>query len=436
MGPPGEISYHITSLGCSKNLVDSERIHGGLGSRGLAAAARAEDADILIINTCGFIEDAKKESIDSIFQALSLKGPRSRRGSHPPRKIVVTGCLSQRYARALREDIPEIDFLYGVVDDGFFPALFAALGMPYSRRGPVRMPLVPAAYRYIKISEGCSNRCSYCAIPSIRGPRVSFSPAAVLAGARSAAADGAKELIVVAQDVASYRHGRTTLSGLVRRMGRIEGVEWVRLMYCHPDHVDDSLIDLVARDDRVVKYMDIPFQHSSGRILRSMGRRGDASAHLGLIERLRARVPGIRIRSTFMVGYPGETEKEFAGLLEFVRDSGIDRAGCFMYSREEGTAAALLPGRVPRAVKLERYRKFMRLQRGISARKLASMVGATVRVLVEGKIDRRTWMGRTEFDAPEVDGIFYLTARGAACNSIVMARVVDSSDYDLHGVPA
>lgn len=436
MGPPGEISYHITSLGCSKNLVDSERIHGELGSRGLAAAASAGDADIVIVNTCGFIEDAKKESIDSIFSAISLKRPRSRRGPLAHKKIVVTGCLSQRYARALREDIPEIDFLYGIVDDGFVPALFAALGMRYGRGRPVKKPLAPAAYRYIKISEGCSNRCSYCAIPSIRGPRVSFRPAAILSDARSAAAAGARELIIVAQDIASYRYGRTTLSGLVGRMSRIEGVEWVRLLYCHPDHVDDSLIDLVARNDRVVKYMDIPFQHSSGRILRSMGRRGDASAHMRLIEKLRTRVPGIRIRSTFMVGYPGETGKEFAGLLEFVRNSGIDRAGCFMYSREEGTAAALLPGRVPAAVKLERYRTFMRLQRGISARRLASMVGATVRVLVEAKIDGRTWMGRTEFDAPEVDGIFYLTAGSAACNSIVMARVVDSSDYDLYGVPA
>ena len=432
-----DISFHIVSLGCSKNLVDSERVNGEMRSLGFQPAASPEEAGILIINTCGFIEDAKRESIGAILDAAGLLE------NQPPglgRRLAVAGCLSGRYEREIAAEIPEIDFVYGVIDDGFVPGLCAALGIEAGPRGRGRfrkLPLVEGmAYRYIKIAEGCSNNCSYCAIPLIRGPLVSFDPRSVLEDARRAIDDGARELVIVAQDIASYRYGRTGLAGLVDRIAEIPGVEWIRLMYCHPDHIDEAIIDLLRNNDRVVKYIDIPFQHASPAILSSMGRSGGPASYLALVDRLRERVDGIRIRSTFMVGYPGETGAEFANLRRFLEKAALDRVGAFIFSPEEGTRAADLGPMVALSVARRRHSSLMKLQRRISAERLGRMVGETVRVLLEERIDEKTWAGRTEYDAPEVDGIFYLTGAGLSINSIVKARVTDSTEYDASGVPA
>ncbi|MBN1531701.1 MAG: 30S ribosomal protein S12 methylthiotransferase RimO [Spirochaetes bacterium] len=429
MQEPQSLSFAIISLGCSKNLVDSERVNGDMIAAGFVPAESTESADIVIINTCGFITPAKEESIGMILDAAGAEGER---------RVAVMGCLSQRYGDELTREMPEIDFIYGIPDGAFVRRLCDALGVaPPKRFRGRRTPLVAGlSYSFLKISEGCSNRCSYCAIPLIRGGRRPFPPGEILREARDALAGGAVELDLVAQDTASYRYGETRLPELVASLSRLRGLRWLRLLYCHPDHLSGPIIRSIAGNRRVVKYIDIPFQHASGRILRSMGRRGDAERHLALIARLRRDVPGIRIRSTFMVGYPGESDRDFAELMAFMREARIDRAGAFIYSPEEGTAAAGMGGQVPEGVKRARFRRLMTLQRRISERSLESMIGSTVRVLVEERLDAKTFIGRSEYDAPEVDGIFYLTARDAAIKSIVRARVTGAAEYDLYGEPA
>ncbi|MBN2160648.1 MAG: 30S ribosomal protein S12 methylthiotransferase RimO [Spirochaetes bacterium] len=438
-----DISFSIISLGCAKNLVDSERLNGALISAGYAMADSVEEADIIIVNTCGFITEAKEESIGVIFDALDRqssvgKNMKPLRGGPGAgdfgRRVAVVGCLSQRYRDALAAEIPEIDFLYGLPDDAFVGEMGSRFRVSASPAQPRREPLVPGlSYSYIKISEGCSNNCSYCAIPLIRGPHVSVPPELVLEEARAAARLGAQELVIVAQDISAYRFGEVDLGGLVAMLGRVEGVEWIRLMYCHPDHCDDNVIGILKGGERVVPYIDLPFQHASASILRSMGRRGDAASYRALVERLRAAVPGVRIRSTFMVGYPGETDADFDELERFLENARLDRVGAFVYSAEEGTRSFDLGDTVPARVKRERHRRLMALQREISAARLAGMIGSEVRVLVEERIDEATWAGRTEYDAPEVDGIFYLTGMDVRINSIVRARVTGSTEHDLMG---
>jgi ribosomal protein S12 methylthiotransferase len=443
---PDTISYHIVSLGCSKNLVDSERINGGMAAAGFRASETAESADIIIINTCGFIEDAKRESIDAILQAADLKdditacteGSPVRAGTRMfTRKLAVVGCLSERYREDLAKDMPEIDFLYGVVDDGLVPSLSRAMGIRPAAGSGRKRPLEEGLpYRYIKISEGCSNLCSYCAIPLIRGPHVPFHPDAILDDVKAAVDDGAKEIIVVAQDTAAYRHGRTVLADLVHRMALVSGIDWIRIMYCHPDHIDRSLIELVRDCPAVVKYLDIPFQHANREILASMGRKGDPESYLALVETLRGEIPSIRIRSTFLTGYPGEGEREHRELADFLKRARLDRVGFFTFSPEEGTPAAGMGAQVARKTGRSRYRSLMRIQKNISLERMGALVGTTLRVMVEERIDEHTWCGRSEYDAPEVDGVFYLTADFAGVNTIVSAKVTDSLEYDLIGVPA
>lgn len=442
----GSLSYHIISLGCSKNLVDSEKLNGEMSSAGFRFSDDPASSDILIINTCGFIEDAKKESIGVILDAaaaFSAGGEkRSARVSDSGvaaapfgRKLAVTGCLSERYPRELGRDIPEIDFLYGVLDGGFVASFCREFGIRATRPRRVQSPLAPGtASAYIKIAEGCSNNCSYCAIPLIRGAHRSYPVKQVLADAKAAAARGALEANIVAQDIAAYRHGRLRLPGLVRKIAAVEGIRWIRLLYCHPDHLDDKVMELVRDERKVVRYLDIPFQHASTKLLRSMGRKGDAKAYLRLLEKIRMMVPGIHIRSTFMTGYPGESDADFKALMEFIREAKLERVGCFAYSREEGTRAFRMGDTVPGRTKRARVRKLMETQQRISREKMRAMVGQSVEVLVEEHLGGDQWLGRSEFDAPEVDGIFFLTAKGASLNTIVRAEVTDAVEYDLIGV--
>lgn len=441
------LTCRIISLGCSKNQVDAERLNGFLFSAGFREALSEDDADILIVNTCGFIEDAKRESIEVVLDALEAQ--KSRPGSprpyirrslltreifHP--RLAVVGCLCQRYPEALRSDIPEADFIYGLIDDNLLREMCGAFQIRCERgESKTRRPLVHnLPYDYIKIAEGCSNNCSYCAIPLIRGPLKPATPASILKDAKEAVDRGAVELNLIAQDITSYSHGGRGLAHLVRRISAIPGVEWVRLLYCHPDHLDESVIREMRDNPRVVRYLDLPFQHASVALLRSMGRKGSFESYRALIEEARREIPGLRIRSTFMVGYPGEGKEEFAELLRFVKTMKLDRVGCFIYSPEEGTRASSLPDITPLKEKRSRYRRLMTIQRNISKKMLADMVGSEVRVLIDERIDRQTWAGRTEFDAPEVDGIFYLTAKNVSLNTIVKAKVTDSFEYDLTGV--
>ena len=422
-----DISFYIISLGCSKNLVDSEKINAHMINAGYKASETSEETDIIIINTCGFIKPAKEESIDVILDSVDL---------NENVRTVVTGCLSQRYFNEISKDMPEIDFLYGLPDDNFVKELSTKFNIKISdnEKKIIRKPLVDfIPFVYLKISEGCSNNCSYCAIPLIRGPHKSYSREKILSEAEAAADAGAKEIIVIAQDITRYSDENTGLVELVEEISLIKSIQWIRLLYCHPDHISDDIIKLIKNNRKVVRYIDIPFQHISKKILKTMGRKGDFETYYNLVKKLRNDIPGIKIRSTFMLGYPGEDDNDFETVLDFINKTELDRVGGFLFSREENTRAYDFENQVPEKVKNERYKIFMNNQQKISKKKLEQMIGENVEVLVEEKVDQYNYIGRSEFDAPEVDGIFYLTAKDVKINSIVKAKVTDAIDYDLIG---
>ena len=440
-----ELSFYIISLGCSKNLVDSERINGEMVSAGFIPAETSENSDIIIINTCGFIQPAKEESIEVILDAVSIKESgasgskhfRHGNGEHRSfsRKVVVTGCLSKRYFNEILSEIPEIDFLYGIPDEKFVSVMSNEFNIKTGSITVKRKKLYNSyPYSYIKISDGCSNNCSYCAIPLIRGPHSPISAEKILKDAEAEVAGGSLELNIIAQDIAVYKWGEINLSSLINKMSGIARLRWIRLLYCHPDHITDDIINLIAGNEKVVPYIDIPFQHVSKSILKSMGRDGNINKYFDLLSRLREKIPGITVRSTFMIGYPGEGEDEFRELVHFVKTARLDKVGCFIYSPEEGTAAAGLPDTVSIDEKNRRLDQLMRVQADISREILDDKIGLELDVLVEEKIDDNTYIGRTESDAPEVDGVFYLTAGENRINDIVRAHVTDSVEYDLIGV--
>jgi ribosomal protein S12 methylthiotransferase len=439
-----DLAFYLISLGCSKNLVDSERINGEMLSAGFTPAEASENSDIIIINTCGFIQDAKEESIEVILDAISIKDSGIsesgffNHGEGKPlfdRKVVVTGCLTKRYFDDIKKEIPEIDFLYGIPDEKFVPEMCAEFEIEIGSISRMRKKLYNTyPYSYIKISDGCSNNCSYCAIPLIRGPHMAFPAENIIKDAEAEVAAGALELNIIAQDIAVYQWGEINLPALVNEISNIEKLRWIRLLYCHPDHITDEIIDLIAENKKVVPYIDIPFQHISRSILKSMGRDGDAETYLELIAKLRKRVPGITIRSTFMIGYPGAGEKEFQELISFIKAARLDKVGCFTYSPEEGTDASNLPDLISAEEKSRRLDELMTLQAEISREKLNEKIGLELDILVEEKLDDKTYIGRTQFDAPEVDGVFYLTADENRVNNIVRVRVTDSFEHDLIGV--
>ncbi|MFW5808415.1 MAG: 30S ribosomal protein S12 methylthiotransferase RimO [Spirochaetota bacterium] len=431
MIPASDLSYYIISLGCSKNQTDSERLNGGLLSAGFTHAPAAEDADIVIVNTCGFIEDAKAESIDVILDAADLSdGP----SVFPDgRKLVVTGCLSQRYREDLQREMKEIDLVYGITDENLVPEICERFGIRSKRAVFSRELLLPSPFEYIKIAEGCSNNCSYCAIPLIRGSHISAPVDEVLRDAQTALGRGARELVIIAQDIAAYSHNGEDLYSLVSRIASSDGDFWIRLLYCHPDRIDERIQDIFTDIPKVVPYIDVPLQHVDRDILASMNRRGDYDTYKNLIRGLRERVPGIAVRSTFMVGYPGETDEKFEKLMRFVLEVPLDRGGVFRYSPEEGTKAYGL-GDVPdEETVVQRYNRLTQaMEEGFRTR-LSSRIGSRVRVLVEEQTGEAEWIGRSVYDAPEVDGVFYLTGGETLINSIVDATVTDTLEFDLAG---
>jgi ribosomal protein S12 methylthiotransferase len=436
--PSSEISFYIISLGCSKNQSDSETVKGAMLSAGYQYSDSAENSDIIIINTCGFIKPAKEESISEILSAVDLKdinyNGKTKTGFS--KKITVFGCLANRYIEEIKKDIPEIDFLYSLYDENFIKKMSESFSVIINEKlSYERSPLEPGlSYSYIKISDGCSNKCSYCAIPLIRGNFNPYPPEKIYADAENSVKKGVKELVIVAQDTALYKYKETTLPDLINKISEIAGVEWIRILYCHPDHIQDDLIALIKTNKKVLKYLDIPFQHANGKILKKMGRKGNALIYGELIKKIRYEIPEIRIRSTFMTGFPGETDEDFDELLDFLKSSELDRVGAFSYSKEENTAAYTFKNTVPEKIKKKRLDSLMKLQKKISLKKLESMIGNEVNIIIEEKLDDMTYLCRTEFDAPDVDGFFYLTTSDKVeINSIRRARVTDAVEYDLIG---
>ena len=434
----------MVSLGCAKNQVDGEVLMASLKNAGFLTVDDAALADIAIVNTCGFIESAKRESIEEILELAALK----KEGKI--KKLVITGCLSERYQKEMHQELPEADAVLGIGANGDIAPLLTKMmeentyveSFPDKSRMPLcgdRELTTPSYFAYVKIAEGCDNRCSYCAIPLIRGGYRSRTMESIEAECKSLVANGAKELVLIAQDTSRYGidlYGEYSLAKLMRRLCRIDGLRWLRVLYCYPDSITDELLDTMAREEKIVKYIDLPLQHASGPILKAMNRRGDRQSLTALMNKIRERVPGVVLRTTLITGFPGETEEDFTELAEFVKDVKFQRLGCFAYSQEEGTPAAELPGQLDEEVKAHRAELIMDRQMEIMERQGMELIGKTLEVLVEG-YDRyaECWFGRSWRDAPDVDGKIFFTTGGKRprLGSFVQVRVEDCMDCDLTG---
>ena len=423
---------NIITLGCSKNTVDSEHLMAQLAAAGYVVVFDSErtDADVVVINTCGFIGDAKQESIEMILSAVAAK----QEGRIE--RLFVIGCLSERYADELRAEIPEVDEYFGVKD---WADIVKALGGEYSQElSTERVLSTPKHYAYLKISEGCNWMCGYCAIPLIRGKHVSVPMEDVLKEARSLAAKGVKELMVIAQDTTYYGidlYGKRRLADLLSELCRVEGIEWIRLHYAYPAAFPEDVIEVMAREPKICKYLDIPFQHISDNILSAMKRRHDKAEALELIKRLRKAIPDIALRTTLLVGYPGETEQDQAELEEFVREVRFDRLGVFPYSEEEGTYSAReLRDDVPDDVKELRAARVMQIQEQISLENNLQRVGRTMRVIVDSR-QGDYYVARSEYDSPEVDQeiLIPVELRQLRKGGFYEVKITGAEDYDLYG---
>ena len=437
------VKVGMISLGCAKNQVDGEVFMASLKAAGYELVDDVAMADVAIVNTCGFIESAKKESIDEILELALLK----KEGRI--KKLVATGCMAERYQREMRKEIPELDGVLGIganadpaaylrrlLDEGSVEAFPPKDKLPLCGERELTTPSWSA---YLKIAEGCGNRCSYCAIPLIRGGYRSRPMEDIEAEARALVADGAKELVLIAQDTTRYGidlYGAYSLAELLRRLCQIEDLRWLRVLYCYPDAITDGLLEVMAQEEKVLPYIDLPLQHCSGKILRAMNRRGDRDSLAALIEKIRAKVPGVVLRTTLITGFPGETEEDFTELAEFVKETGFDWLGCFRYSQEEDTPAAELPDQVDQEEKERRAEIIMDTQIDSMDRKCQGYVGQTLEVLVEG-FDRyaECWFGRSYRNAPDVDGKVFFTTNGRrpALGHFVQVEIEDWMNGDLTG---
>jgi ribosomal protein S12 methylthiotransferase len=443
--PAPKARVHFRSLGCPKNQLDSEVMLGSLALAGYAIAEQLDDADVAVVNTCSFIESAREESVEAILEVAD------RRQAGRLRGLVVTGCLPQRYGAELAKELPEVDAFVGtgrfqdiaaILDDalaGRSRGVYVEAGRThlYDERDP-RLPIGPRHTAYVKIAEGCNRPCAFCAIPGIRGRFQSRRLESVVAEARQLAAAGARELNLVAQDSTAWGHdlpGRPTLAALLRALDEVEGIDWIRLLYVYPTAVTDELIEALAGGRRVLPYVDVPLQHASDAMLRAMKRGATAAKQRELIACLRARIPGLTLRTTFIVGFPGETDADFEELCEFVRQARFDRVGVFRYSDEEGTAAAAYPDKVARAVARARHRRLMAIQRAVMAEKLGALVGSEATVLVD-EAGARIARGRLASQAPEIDGAVLLRGE-TKTGELVRARITGvRGGVDLEGALA
>lgn len=423
-------AVNIITLGCSKNLYDSETLAGQLEKQGREVSHEGH-GNIVVVNTCGFIGDAKEQSVNAILEQVERK----RRGEID--RLYVSGCLSQRYMDELRVELPEVDGFYGVND---MKAILAVLGADYKKElAGERLLSTPQHYAYLKISEGCDRACSYCAIPLIRGKHISRPVEELIEEARILASKGVKELILIAQDLTYYGmdlYGRRRLSDLVRGIAEVDGIEWIRLHYAYPNGFPEDVLEVMASEPKVCKYLDIPLQHISDRILKSMKRSSTKEQINALLDKIREKVPGVALRTTLIVGYPGETPEEFEELKAWVQEQRFDRMGCFAYSEEEGTSAAQLEDDVPDEEKQRRVEELMEVQREISLQKNEEKVGKTLRVLIDTE-QPDVYIGRTEYDSPEVDNDVFIDREKyrVPTGGFVKVEVTSAGVYDLFGIP-
>lgn len=425
----------LVSHGCPKNLVDSELILGMLAQNGYGITLNEDESDIVIVNTCSFICDAERESIRSILELVD-KG----------KKVIVTGCLAQKHTEELKKEIPELAGIIGTADFGAIVDVIKNIDKEFVSKvsekpdyiypeNIERQQITMGASSYLKIAEGCSYRCGYCIIPYLRGDYHSRTIENVVEEAKKLVKKGVTEIILIAQDTTSYGidiYKKPSLPKLLEELNKIEGLGWIRFMYAYPTHLDDELLDAIANLDKVVKYVDIPLQHSHPEVLKLMNR--PAFDYRPMIENIRKRIPDVSIRTAFIVGYPGETEEHFEHLCQFVRDMKFDRMGVFKYSREKGTPSYKLPNRVPAKIANQRYKKLMEIQQEISAERNKKFIGKIIPCIIECFADDGEIIARTQYDAPEIDGIVNIqTDKMVVPGDIEMVKITDASEYDLIG---
>ncbi len=432
----------MVSLGCPKNQVDAEMMLYSLKQAGFEIGVPEAEADAIIVNTCGFIEDAKSEAIENILEAAQYK----RDGKC--KAVIVTGCLAERYRDDVTEEIPEADVCVGIGSNGDIArivkeAIESKVSNSYGKKEALNLngkrilgglPFTA----YLKIGDGCDNCCTYCAIPKIRGRMRSRTIESCVAEAKELADGGVRELIVVAQDTTAYGtdlYGESKLCELLRELCKIDGLEWIRTLYTYPERISDELLSLIASEPKLVKYLDIPIQHVNGEILKRMNRRGDRETLTALIKKIRAVVPDITLRTTLITGFPGETEEQYEQLHSFVKEIEFDRLGCFTYSAEEGTIAAEYDGQIDEQTKQDRAEHIMETQLDIAAAKNVKKIGTVQRVLIEGWDDYiKCYYGRSAADAPEIDGkVFFMAKRQLVIGDFVDVQINDTIEYDLLG---
>ncbi len=439
------MKLYIETLGCSKNLVDSELMLGMAGAAGYTLVGDAGEADIVVVNTCSFIHDAKEESVEEILQMAEMKK------AGEIRHLIVAGCLSERYPGELFDELPEVDAFIGTthfdeivrvierVKAGERLVSTGDIDRPYDETLP-RLQTTPAHYAYIKIAEGCDNRCTYCIIPKLRGAYRSRTVEAITVEARRLVADGVKEVILISQDSSRYGldlYGAPSLAELFASLDTIEGLEWVRVQYLYPDILDEKMIAAFAASEKVVPYFDIPMQHASDDVLKRMNRHTNRADLERIVKTIREKVPGAAIRTTLIAGFPGETPADHEVLKAFLAEQALDKVGVFSYSDEEDTPAFKLPGKLDDEVKDARRDELMALQMQISEAKQYEQVGHTKRVLIEEQADEGVFVGRTATNAPDVDGVVYVhAARPLAIGSFYEVKITDALEYDLIGAIA
>lgn len=430
----------MISLGCPKNQVDGEMMLDKLNKNGFQIVQNIEDSDVMIINTCGFIESAKTEAIETILETAEYK----KAGLISA--IVVTGCLAERYKEEILEEIPEVDAVIGIGADADIVKVCrkALVGIQtsnfpdkcYLPLDDERLVSTPSHWAYLKLSDGCDNRCSYCAIPLIRGVYREREMQSILKEAETLAENGVKELILIAQDTTKYGkqiYGEYKLAELLKALFRINGIEWIRLFYCYPDRVTDELIEVIASEEKICSYIDIPLQHCNGEILKSMNRFGDYNSLKDLILKMKKNIPNLSLRTTFMVGFPGETEEQFEELCRFVKDIKFDKMGCFAYSPEEDTPAYSFENQIDDAVKQKRADVLMDIQYTITEEANKSKIGNVYKVIIDEKDDDK-YIGRSYLDSPEIDsGIIFTSDKELEIGTFVDVKITDFDGYDLIG---
>lgn len=428
----------FVSLGCSKNLVDTEKTIGIFKANGYEIVADPKEAEAIVINTCGFIEKAKEEAINTILEMAEYKKKKCK-------FLIVMGCLVERYKEELIKAIPEVDLFVKYSEyntlwqqiESLLNSKEQIVDKEYNEFENIKERVISTGnnYAYLKIADGCSNRCTYCAIPYIRGPQISRKMEDILEEANKLVKDGYKELILIAQDTTKYGtdiYGRPMLSELLKELCKIKDLHWIRFLYAYPETIDDELIKVVKENDKVCKYFDIPIQHISDKVLKMMNRKSNGKSIRELIKKLRNEIPNVVIRTTVMVGFPGETKENFEELYNFLKEAKFDKLGCFSYSKEDGTPAARIKEQIHPMTKKSRYNKIMSLQQKISKENLQLQIGKEVGILIEEKIANKIYVGRTYMDVPEIDGVAYITTeQDLNIGDFTKAKIVDVDNYDL-----